>query len=314
MIKKNSKIYLTGISGMVGSACYNALKASGYNNIVTSNSKQIDLRDFNKLKKFLISEKPELIINAAAKVGGIIANNEYPYEFLMDNMLIQNNLIKLSHELDVNKFIFLGSSCIYPKLCSQPIKEDYLLTGSLEPTNQWYAIAKISGVKLIESLRKQYGREYFSVMPTNLYGPNDNFNLETSHVIPALLRKFYEAKSNNYPNVTLFGSGTPKREFLHVNDLANAIIFLLEKNGPHGIYNVGSGKEFKIIELANIIKDITGYSGSIIWDKNKPDGTPRKIIDSTRINSLGWKPSYDLISGLNATYKWFLKNKKTLRT
>ena len=253
-------------------------------------------------------EKPEAIIDSAARVGGILANSTYPYEFLMDNMLIQNNLINAAHQLDIPKFIFLGSSCIYPKMAPQPLKEEYLLTGPLEETNQWYAIAKISGVKLIEALRNQYNRDYVSLMPTNLYGPGDNYDLETSHVLPAMIRKFHEAKLNNHSDVVLWGTGKPKREFLHVDDLASAVVFALENKMQESLYNVGSGEETSIKELAILAQRIIGHKGSIIWDKSKPDGTPRKLMNSKRLLKLGIKNNFLLLDGINHTYSNFLKS------
>ena len=247
-------------------------------------------------------EKPEAIIDAAAKVGGILANSNYPYEFLMDNMLIQNNLIKAAHELDITKFIFLGSSCIYPKMAPQPLKEEYLLTRPLEETNQWYAIAKISGVKLIEALREQYNRDYVSLMPTNLYGPGDNYDLKTSHVLPAMLRKFHEAKKKSFRCNSL-GNRIPKREFLHVDDLANAVVYALENKLDRSLYNIGSGEEISIKELAILIKNIVGFKGKIIWDNTKPDGTPRKLLDSTKINRLGWNSRINLDYGVEKVYR-----------
>lgn len=298
-ITLDSKIYIAGHNGMVGSACKRALEAKGYKNIIGFSSKELDLRDQRAVFDMLEREKPKAIIDAAAKVGGILANSTYPYEFLMDNMLIQNNLIKAAHELDIPKFIFLGSSCIYPKMAPQPLKEEYLLTGPLEETNQWYAIAKISGVKLIEALREQYNRDYVSLMPTNLYGPGDNYDLETSHVLPAMLRKFHEAKENSHADVVLWGTGTPKREFLHVDDLANAVVFALENKMEESLYNVGSGEEISIKELAELIQEITGHKGNIVWDKTKPDGTPRKFIDSFKLNILGFKSKISLNVGIN---------------
>ena len=303
-ITLDSKIYIAGHNGMVGSACWRALEAKGYKNIIGFSSKELDLRDQKAVFEILEREKPEVIIDAAAKVGGILANSTYPYEFLMDNMLIQNNLIKAAHELDVPKFIFLGSSCIYPKMASQPLKEEYLLTGPLEETNQWYAIAKISGVKLIEALREQYDRDYVSLMPTNLYGPGDNYDLETSHVLPALIRKFHEAKEKNKNKVILWGSGTPKREFLHVDDLANAVVFALENKLDESLYNVGSGDEITIKALADLIKSVISFHGKIEWDSNKPDGTLRKLLDSSIFQSIShWKPKIDLADGIKSTYK-----------
>ena len=292
---------------MVGSACWRALEAAGYTNLIGKSSKEIDLRNQSAVQDFLAQEKPYAIIDAAAKVGGILANDTYPYEFLMDNMLIQNNLIRSAHELDIPKFIFLGSSCIYPKMAPQPLKEENLLTGPLEPTNQWYAIAKISGVKLIEALRKQYNRDYVALMPTNLYGPGDNFDLETSHVLPAMIRKFHEAKVNNWPEVVLWGTGEPKREFLHVDDLASAVKLSLEVSLPDAYYNVGSGKDISIRELVELISEIVGFSGGILWDSNKPDGTPRKLMDSSMISSRGWKTLIHLKTGISSTYGQYLK-------
>ena len=297
-ITLDSKIYIAGHNGMVGSACKRALEAKGYKNIIGFSSKELDLRDQRAVFEMLEREKPEAIIDAAAKVGGILANSTYPYEFLMDNMLIQNNLIKAAHELDIPKFIFLGSSCIYPKMAPQPLKEEYLLTGPLEETDQWYAIAKISGVKLIEALREQYNRDYLSLMPTNLYGPGDNYELQTSHVLPAMLRKFHEAKENNHADVLLWGTGTPKREFLHVDDLANAVIFALENKLKESIYNVGSGTENSIAGLAELIQEITGHKGNIVWDQTKPDGTNRKLMDSSKIKKLQWNNNITLIQGV----------------
>jgi len=302
-ITLDSKIYIAGHNGMVGSACWRALKAKGYKNIIGFRSEEIDLRDQIAVFNMLERERPEAIIDAAAKVGGILANSTYPYEFLMDNMLIQNNLIKAAHELDIPKLIFLGSSCIYPKLAPQPIKEEYLLTGSLEETNQWYAIAKISAVKLIEALREQYNRDYVSLMPTNLYGLGDNYDLKSSHVIPGMLRKFHEAKEKNHADVVLWGTGSPKREFLHVDDLANAVVYALEKKLNRSLYNVGSGEEVSIKELASLIKNIVGFRGEIIWDNTKPDGTPRKLLDSTKINKLGWNSRIILHTGVENVYK-----------
>ena len=307
MINKESKIYIAGHNGMVGSACWRALSDAGYTNLIGKSSKELDLRNQTEVKDFLAAENPDTIIDAAAKVGGILANDTFPYEFLMDNMLIQNNLIKSAHELDIQKFIFLGSSCIYPKLAPQPLKEEYLLTGPLEPTNEWYAIAKISGVKLIEALRKQYERDYVSLMPTNLYGPGDNFDLNSSHVLPAMIRKFHEAKEDDHSDVILWGSGTPMREFLHVDDMAQAVKFVLENHTRDSLYNVGSGKDITISNLALVIQSIIGHKGIIKWDKSKPDGTPRKVMDSSKIQLIGWKPSIGLKEGIRSTYKIYKK-------
>lgn len=313
MIKKSDKIYIAGHRGMVGSACWRALEAEGYNNLIGKTSKELDLRNQKDVEEFIKSEKPVAIIDAAARVGGILANDTYPYEFLMDNMLIQNNIIRSAHENDVPKFIFLGSSCIYPKFAPQPLKEEYLLTDSLEPTNQWYAIAKISGVKLIEALRKEYGRDYVSLMPTNLYGPNDNFDLKSSHVLPAMIRKFHEAKLNGNSPVELWGTGSPMREFLHVDDLGQAVLFALENEFAEHVYNVGTGVDLTIKELAKVIQSTVGHDGKIIWDSTKPDGTPRKLMDIGKLNSRGWNSKIALEEGISKTYSWFLDNQSSLR-
>ena len=313
MIDKGAKIYIAGHRGMVGSACWRALTLAGYTNLIGKTSKELDLRDQNAVEDFIKTQNPVAIIDAAARVGGILANNSYPYEFLMNNMLIQNNLIRSAHENNIEKFIFLGSSCIYPKFSPQPIKEEYLLTDELEPTNQWYAIAKISGVKLIEALRKQFGRDYVSLMPTNLYGPNDNFDLETSHVLPAMIRKFHEAKENHNSKVTLWGSGSSFREFLHVDDLGQAVLFALEHKLDDHLYNVGSGSDLTIKALTEMIQKVVGHSGDIVWDETKPDGTPKKLMDSSKLNSLGWRATIDLEKGIKMTYAWFLENIKSFK-
>jgi GDP-L-fucose synthase len=313
MISKDSKIYIAGHRGMVGSACWRILEKEGYTNLVGKTSQELDLRNQKAVDEFIKIEKPFAIIDAAARVGGILANDSYPYEFLMDNMLIQNNLISSAHENDAEKFIFLGSSCIYPKLAPQPLKEEYLLTGPLESTNEWYAVAKISGVKLIESLRKQYGRDYVALMPTNLYGPNDNFDLKTSHVLPAMIRKFHEAKENNHDKVTLWGSGSPKREFLHVDDMAQAVLFALEHKLNEHLYNVGSGSDLTIKALAEIIQKVVSHKGEIIWDDTKPDGTPKKLMNSSKLNVKGWRSIIDLENGIKITYDWFLKNQGSIK-
>ena len=313
MIDKGAKIYIAGHRGMVGSACWRALTLAGYTNLIGKTSKELDLRDQNAVEDFIKTQNPVAIIDAAARVGGILANDSYPYEFLMNNMLIQNNLIRSAHENNIEKFIFLGSSCIYPKFSPQPIKEEYLLTDELEPTNQWYAIAKISGVKLIEALRKQFGRDYVSLMPTNLYGPNDNFDLETSHVLPAVIRKFHEAKENHNSKVTLWGSGSALREFLHVDDLGQAVLFALEHKLDNHLYNVGSGSDLTIKALAEMIQKNVGHSGDIFWDETKPDGTPKKLMDSSKLNSLGWRSTIDLEKGIKMTYDWFLENIKSFK-
>jgi GDP-L-fucose synthase len=308
-----SKIYIAGHNGMVGSAIWRNLTEKGYTNLIGKSSKELDLRNQQAVLDFFQTEKPAIVIDAAARVGGILANNNFPYQFLMENMQIQNNLIDASLKGDVQKFVFLGSSCIYPKLAPQPLKEAYLLTDSLEPTNEWYAIAKITGVKACESIRKQYNKDYFSLMPTNLYGTNDNFDLHTSHVLPAMMRKFHEAKENGHTPVTLWGSGSPKREFLHVEDLADAVVFTLENNLNDNLYNVGTGQDLSIKELAELIQKTVGHTGEIIWDSSKPDGTPRKLMDVSKMTEAGWKAKIELEDGINATYQWFLENENTYK-
>ena len=308
MINKNAKIYIAGHRGMVGSAIWRTLEKQGYTNLIGKTSKELDLRNQQDVLEFLEAEKPEIIIDAAAKVGGILANNDFPYQFLMENIQIQNNLIDGSLKVDVKKFIFLGSSCIYPKFAPQPLKEDYLLTDSLEPTNEWYAIAKITGVKTCQAIRKQFGKDYVSMMPTNLYGTHDNFDLKSSHVLPAMIRKFHEAKENNNANVVLWGSGTPLREFLFVDDLAEAVVFALDNELPEHLYNVGTGTDLTIKDLAELIQKVTGHQGEIEWDSSKPDGTPRKLMDISKMHNLGWKHRVELEEGIQKTYDWFLEN------
>ena len=307
-INKTSKIYIAGHRGMVGSAVWRALEAKGYTNLAGKTSQELDLRDQADVNAFYNWEKPDVVIDSAAKVGGILANNDFPYQFLMENMQIQNNLIDGAFKSGVEKFIFLGSSCIYPKFAKQPLKEEYLLTDSLEPTNEWYALAKISGVKACESISKQYNKDYVSLMPTNLYGYNDNFDLKSSHVLPAMIRKFHEAKENKHSPVILWGSGMPMREFLFVDDLASAVVYALENKLDEHLYNVGSGKDVTIKELAKIIQKITGHKGDIIWDDTKPDGTPRKLMDVSKMKAIGWQYSTVLEAGIQKTYTWFLEN------
>ena len=313
MLSKNSKIYIAGHRGMVGSACWRTIERAGYKNLIGRSSGELDLRSQQAVNEFIKAEQPAVIIDAAARVGGILANDTYPYEFLMDNMLIQNNLIRAAHENNVSKFIFLGSSCIYPKLAPQPLKEEYLLTDYLEPTNEWYAIAKISGVKLIEALRKEYNRDYVSLMPTNLYGPNDNYDLKTSHVLPAMIRKFHEAKLNDNAPVKLWGTGTPMREFLHVDDLGKAVLHALENTLNEHLYNVGTGVDLTIKSLAMLIQKVVGHEGEIMWDATKPDGTPRKLMDNSKMKSQGWKAEVSLKQGVILAYQWFLDNSKSYR-
>jgi GDP-L-fucose synthase len=293
---------------MVGSAIWRMLLSKGYSNLVGASSADLDLRNQQAVKDFINTERPEVIIDAAAKVGGILANNNYPYQFIMENMQIQNNLIDAAMQAGIEKFIFLGSSCIYPKFAPQPLKEDYLLTDTLEPTNEWYAIAKITGVKACEAIRKQFGKDYVSLMPTNLYGTHDNFDLNSSHVLPAMIRKFHEAKLNHHAPVTLWGSGTPMREFLFVDDMAESVLFALENKLPDYLYNVGTGLDLTIKDLAETIQKITGHQGAIVWDASKPDGTPRKLMDVSKMHALGWKHKVNLEEGIQKTYNWFLEH------
>ena len=295
---KDSKIYIAGHNGMVGSSICRLLKKEGYNNLIVRSSYELDLRNQNDVREFFSSENPEYVFLAAAKVGGILANNPYKAEFLYDNMMIQNNLIHQSYKNGVKKLLFLGSSCIYPKLAKQPLKEEYLLTSSLEPTNEPYAIAKISGIKMCEFYREQYGCNFSSAMPTNLYGPNDNYNLETSHLVPALLRKFYEAKLSNSTSVEVWGDGTPFREFLHVDDCSNACLFLMNEYDEKRFVNVGSGIEHSIKQVAEIIKAKVGFKGVIEFNSTYPNGTPRKLMDVSKINNLGWKHHISFDKGI----------------
>ena len=312
-MQKDTKIYIAGHNGMVGSAIWRNLTSKGYTNIIGKSSSELDLRDQKAVNDFFLTEKPEIVIDAAARVGGILANNDFPYQFLMENMQIQNNLLDASLKANVDKFIFLGSSCIYPKLAPQPLKEEYLLTDSLEPTNEWYAIAKITGVKACEAIRKQYNKDYFSLMQTNLYGNNDNFDLHTSHVLPAMIRKFHQAKMNGNTPVTLWGSGTPKREFLHVEDLADAVVYSIENKLEDNLFNVGTGVDLSIKELAEIIQQTVGHTGEIIWDATKPDGTPRKLMDVSKLSIAGWNAKIKLEDGIRQTYTWFLENVNTFK-
>lgn len=312
-MNKNTKIYIAGHKGMVGSAIWRTLSDKGFSNLIGASSKELDLRNQQAVRDFIKKENPEVIIDAAARVGGILANNDYPYQFIMENMQIQNNLIDSALQNDVDKFIFLGSSCIYPKLAPQPLKEEYLLTDTLEPTNEWYAIAKITGVKTCQAIRKQFGKDYVSLMPTNLYGTYDNFDLNTSHVLPAMIRKFHEAKENNHASVTLWGSGLPMREFLFVDDMAKAVVFALENKLPDYLYNVGTGEDLTIRELAETIQKIIGHKGEIIWDSAKPEGTPRKLMDVSKMHELGWKHQVELKDGIQQTYNWFLENTKSFK-
>jgi GDP-L-fucose synthase len=311
MMQNDSKIYVAGHRGLVGSAIVRMLNEKGYTNIVSRTSKELDLRDKFAVDSFFAEEKPEFVFLAAAKVGGIVANNEFPADFIRDNLLIQTNIIDAAYRNNVEKLLFLGSTCIYPKMAPQPLKEEYLLTGLLEPTNEPYAIAKIAGIKMCESYNRQYGTEYISVMPTNLYGENDNFDLHTSHVLPALIRKFHEAQENNSEFVEVWGTGTPKREFLYADDLADACIYLINNYVGNEIVNIGVGEDISIKELAETVKEVVGFTGDIKFDTTKPDGTPRKLVDVTKLNSLGWKATTSLDEGLKKAYNWFLENELT---
>lgn len=300
---KNSKIYIAGHRGMAGSAIHRRLIKDGFKNFVFRTSDELDLRDQRAVANFFEKEKPAYVFLAAAKVGGIVANNTYRAEFLYDNLMIQSNVIESSYRNGVEKLLFLGSSCIYPKLAPQPLKEDYLLTGLLEHTNEPYAIAKIAGIKMCDAYRNQYDCNFISAMPTNLYGPNDNYDLKNSHVLPALLRKFHEAKIDNQAEVIVWGSGTPRREFLHADDMADACVFLMKNYSEEGLINIGVGEDLSIRELAEMIKDIVGYQGTIVFDASKPDGTPRKLMDVSKLSSFGWKASIELKEGIEQVYK-----------
>ncbi|WPQ64535.1 GDP-L-fucose synthase [Chitinophaga sancti] len=302
-MQQQDKIFVAGHRGMVGSAIVRRLQDDGFNNIVTRSSKDLDLRDQQQVSKFFAEEKPDYVFLAAAKVGGIIANNTYRAQFIYENMMIQNNVIHHAYVNNVKKLMFLGSSCIYPKMAPQPLKEDYLLTGLLEPTNEPYAIAKIAGIKMCDAYRAQYGCNYISVMPTNLYGPNDNYDLNNSHVLPALLRKFHEAKINNIPEVVVWGTGTPLREFLHADDMADACFYLMQHYNEEGLVNIGVGKDISIKDLALMIKDIVEYEGQLVFDATKPDGTPRKLMDVGKLHGLGWDAKIELKEGINEVYK-----------
>ncbi len=312
-INHDTKIFVAGHKGLVGSAVVRNLQSKGYTNIVTRTRQELDLMDKSAVDAFYSEEQPAVVIDAAAKVGGIHANNIYPAEFIFDNLRIQNNLIDGAYRAGVQKFVFLGSSCIYPKMAPQPLKEEYLLTGALEPTNEWYAIAKIAGIKMCQAYRKQYGFDAISLMPTNLYGPGDNFDLQNSHVLPALIRKFHEAKANQESTVTIWGTGTPKREFLYVDDMADASVFLMENYSDADIVNVGTGEDVSIRELAELVQQTVGFTGELVFDASKPDGTPRKLMDVGRLTSQGWKAGTGLEKGVQQTYDWFLANISLLR-
>ena len=307
-MNRDASIFVAGERGLVGSAIVRALRASGYTNLLSAPRSALDLRDQSAVERFFAERQPQYVFMAAAKVGGILANNTYPADFIRDNLLIQNNLIDASYRHGVRKFCFLGSSCVYPRLAPQPLREESLLSGPLEPTNQWYAIAKIAGLKMCEAYSHQYGFNAISVMPTNLYGPGDNFDLQSSHVLPALIRKFHEAKQARSDAVTIWGTGTPRREFLHVDDLADALLFLMERYDSATLINVGWGEDVTIAELAALVRDVVGFEGGIELDASKPDGTPRKLMDVEKIAGLGWKPKIALADGIRSTYRWFLAN------
>jgi len=312
-MKKDDRIFVAGHRGLVGGAIVRRLRESGYDNIVTRGRDELDLQDRTAVEAFFEAERPSHVFLAAAKVGGIHANNTYPAEFLHDNLVIQNNVIDGAYRHGVTKLAFLGSSCIYPKLAEQPLKEESLLTGPLEPTNEWYAVAKIAGIKLCQAYRRQYGFNAISLMPTNLYGPGDNFDLANSHVLPALIRKFHEAKLAGDAEVVMWGTGTPLREFLHVDDMAAASVFLMETYDGEDIVNIGVGEDLTIRALAGLVADVVGFEGAIVNDTSKPDGTPRKLMDVSRLGSLGWKARIGLREGLEETYRWFLSNQPDLR-
>lgn len=307
----DARIYVAGHRGLVGSAIWRELQRQGFRNLIGKTRLEVDLLDSNAVQSFYIKERPDYVFLAAAKVGGIHANNSEPAEFLYENLQIQNNLIHGAYLSRVKKLLFLGSSCIYPRDCPQPIKEEYLLTGPLETTNQWYAVAKIAGIKMCQAYRRQYGCDFISVMPTNLYGPGDNYDLNSSHVLPALIRKFHEAKEKDLPQVVCWGTGTPKREFLYSDDLARACVFLMKTYSEEGIINAGSNMEITIRELARLIEQAVGYRGRVVWDESRPDGTPRKLMDSSRLFNLGWKPSIELKPGLGLAYSAFLSEQKS---
>jgi len=303
---KHAKIYIAGHRGLVGSAIMRKLEHHLYKNIIYRTSRELDLCDQTAVNQFFAAQRPEYVFLAAAKVGGILANNTYPANFIYNNIMIEANIIHAAHEYGVKKVLFLGSSCIYPKLAPQPIKEEYLLTGELEPTNAPYAVAKIAGIQMCQAYNRQYGTNFISVMPTNLYGPNDNFDLASSHVLPALIKKFHESKINNLSSVEIWGTGKPQREFLHVDDLADACLFLMNEYEGDQPINVGGGKDISIAELAMLIADVVGYSGDIVYNSAMPDGTPRKLLDITKLVALGWRPRIELKDGIRSTYQWYL--------
>ena len=307
-MEKNSKIYVAGHRGLVGSAIVRKLRQEGFSNLLTVTSKELDLREQAATRDFFAQQRPDYVFLAAARVGGILANNRYPADFIYQNLMIEANVIESARLSGVSKLLCLGSTCIYPKMAPQPLKEEYLLTGPLEPTNEWYAVAKIAGIKMCQAYQRQYGSKFISAMPTNLYGPEDNFDLESSHVMPALMRKFHEAKAMNAPTVTVWGSGKPLREFLHVDDCAAACLYLMEQYEDEGIVNIGVGEDVSIADLARMVGEAVGYQGEIVYDSSKPDGTPRKLVDTSKINGLGWQAGIPLQEGIKSTYQWFLDN------
>ncbi len=309
-MNKGSKIYVAGHRGLVGGAIVRRLRAAGHDNLVLRTSAELDLKDQAAVRAFFAAERPEVVVLAAARVGGILANDSYPADFIYDNLMIEANVIEAARQVGVRKLLFLGSTCIYPKLAPQPLKEEYLLSGPLEPTNEWYAVAKIAGIKLCQAYRRQYGCDFISAMPTNLYGPGDNFDLEKSHVMPALIRKCHEAKLRGDRTVTVWGSGRPRREFLHVDDCADACVYLLAHYDEEPIVNIGVGEDLTIRELAEMVKEVVGFEGDLVFDASKPDGTPRKLVDVTRLFGLGWRPSIGLREGIEQTYRWFLEQEE----
>ncbi len=313
-MNKDEAVYVAGHRGLVGSAIVRALQAQGYTNLVLRTHQELDLTDQAAVQDFFVRTRPAYVFLAAAKVGGIHANSAYPADFIRENLQVQTNVIDSAHRHGTRKLLFLGSSCVYPKHAPQPMPEDCLLTGPLEPTNEWYAVAKIAGIKMCQAYRRQFGFRAISVMPTNLYGPGDNFSLENSHVLPALIRKFHEARTQAHPQVSLWGSGTPRREFLHVDDLAAAALFLMQRYDSEELVNVGVGEDLSIAELARLVADVIGFDGAIVLDPTKPDGTPRKLLDVSRLRTLGWRPRISLEEGIRATYKWFVDNVAHLRT
>ncbi len=308
-MEKHARIYIAGHRGLVGSAIIRRLRQDGYTNLLTATSQELDLRDQAAVRAFFEKERPDYVFLAAAKVGGILANSNFPADFIYQNLMIEANVIESARLAGIEKLLFLGSTCIYPKMAPQPLKEEYLLTAPLEPTNEWYAVAKIAGIKLCQAYQRQYGCKFISVMPTNLYGPEDNFDLESSHVMPALIRKFHQARQQGEPTVTVWGTGKPLREFLHVDDCADACLFLMEHYEGEEIVNIGVGSDLTIAELAELVKQAVGFEGEIVFDTSKPDGTPRKLVDVSRINALGWRAIIPIEEGIASTYRWFLENK-----